>query len=208
MQKHFCICLICKLPGFREHRLCRHCARELRHLQQPVIREADGFVIRSLFPWRVNDKRCFTDLVYSLKGIDDANAWFELSVWMADHFRRDPKGLPQKPIIIPIPGRAPNHAMGLAKAVGRVVGGDVVDALVPVKKRSQKTLDKSQRRQVEFVLRSGHLCTDYNTVIIVDDVITTGATAEAAFKALHRPKNCEVWCLMDRRPCGDLGALL
>ncbi len=205
MIAKFNVCLICKLPGFREHHLCRHCALELRSLQSPVVRQVEGLVARSLFSWREGGARGLADLVYALKGRDDAHSWFELAVWMVDRFERAPTG---PAVFVPVPGAEPNHALGLARALARVVGADVMSALLPVKKRSQKALTKSERRTIEFGSRGARLCSDYNTVLIVDDVITTGATAEAAFRALDRPENCEVWCLLDRRPCGAPNALL
>lgn len=206
MQKKFSICLICKLPGFRENPLCRHCAIELSELQGPVERSGDGLISRSLFGWRPGAQRCFPDLIYALKGTDDPHPWFELAVWMVDRF--DKRQVEPPIAIVPIPGTPPNHALGLARALARVIGGKVADVLLPVHRRAQKGLSKGERRAIEFQQRGIGLCRLYRAVLIVDDVITTGATAEAAFQALGRPENCEVWCLMDRRPCGVSDALL
>src|SRR5262245_21896219 len=82
MLHNFHVCPICKLPGFREQRLCRHCAIELKALQSPVIRSDPKFTIRSLFAWDQKTPKAVADLVYALKGVEDSQAWLELALWM------------------------------------------------------------------------------------------------------------------------------
>lgn len=196
-RMRFQICLICKQPGLRDYNLCAFCSDQLRTLRAPVMRTLDGYVTRGLFAWPPGGKQAFVDLTYSLKGREDPQTWSEMAIWMAECFPGDRR----EALVVPVPGSGRNHAAGLARALAEVLGGEYRDLFQPVKKRSQKDLSRKDRRQVIFELKREVLCTDYNTVLIVDDVITTGATAEAAFRALGRPRNCEVWCLMDRRPC-------
>jgi len=82
---------------------------------------------------------------------------------------------------------------------------------------SQKALSAGERRQRRFVLRKDfHAeairheheqderagpsieCYAQKTVVFVDDVITTGSTAMAAYIALGDPENFEVWTLAHR----------
>lgn len=104
-------------------------------------------------------------------------------------------------MFVPVPGPRPNHALGLAAALGRVLGHPVADVLAKCHSGRQKARSREGRAGIRFEFKGATLCTDYRSVVIVDDVVTTGATATAAHDALLGPKNCEVWCLMDRRPC-------
>jgi predicted amidophosphoribosyltransferase len=67
----------------------------------------------------------------------------------------------------------------------------------------QRRRNKKQRREREF--RSlENISGERNPWVFVDDVFTTGATALAAWKALDRPEDFQVWTLIYRQSLEDI----
>lgn len=99
--------------------------------------------------------------------------------------------------LIPIPlyyksegGRGYNQADILAKVISRKTGIPVCENLLQkvMETKQQKDLDKTERRknlENAFVVLPEHRALiDGKTVILIDDIYTTGATADAASKVL------------------------
>jgi len=129
--------------------------------------------------------------------------------WMA---RAGAEGLAEADIVIPTPlhwtrllERRFNQSAWLAEAVAKAAGKPMlVDALVRRRRRkSQGGLTASQRRRnVEGVFRVAPQGAFWaanriegRIVVLIDDVFTTGATAEACVKALLRAKAAKVHVL-------------
>lgn len=83
---NFHICPICRKPSFREQKLCRPCARRLHSHCRLTIRREQLFTVKSLFSWDEDSPQGLTDLIYGLKGAEDAQAWLELALWMVQKF--------------------------------------------------------------------------------------------------------------------------
>lgn len=196
----FAACPICKTLVPRRGILCEVCRPQLWLLREPIVREEQGFLIRSLFSWREDGPAVFDRLLRSLKGQSHQAYWSEFGVWMANSFAQRPGPLRA---LVPVPSQRP-HALGFARGIQLWTDWRLSPnaLLLPEGRRWQKGLSREQRQAVQFKSGAG-LCTDYKAVLIIDDVVTTGATLRAAYHALGRPSNCEAWCLMDRRPCGS-----
>ncbi len=193
------VCLICKTPWPRGGRIpCDYCLSGLLALREPYTRVESAYSIHSLFAWRRESPPGLAWLVRSLKRQTEILPWRELAACLVENFAP-----PANAVLVPIPSLGPNHALGLARALGHWSGLPVAEALAAsVKTRSQKRRSRIDRQSITFERADWAFCSKFRTVVIVDDIVTTGSTVRAGYHTLGRPEKCEVWCLLDRRPCG------
>lgn len=105
--------------------------------------------------------------------------------------------------VLVYPSKGPeDHASAWARALGQILGYPTSPLLL-VDPQKQARLTRPQRFNRRF---SASLAG--KSVILVDDILTTGATAKAAFVALNRPENFTIWTLFYRpllSPSGSFG---
>ena len=174
-------CRVCSIPlqaAAPDEPVCGTCLRE-----RPDYNRA-----RAVFVYNDASK----SLLLKLKHGDRTDAAVHLARWMQ---RAGADVLETCDIIVPVPlhrwrllWRSYNQSALLANALGRIARKKVVaDALVRIKPTpSQGRLDrKSRQRNVAraFAVRRGPAIAG-KRVLLVDDVLTSGATAEACTRAL------------------------
>lgn len=91
-----------------------------------------------------------------------------------------------------------DHAWFLAKALNFYYQGEFKDVLKKKDLSFQKRKSRFERSSLEL-LNQGILLTGQETIIFVDDVLTTGSTAKSAYKALGRPSKFFIFSLAWKR---------
>lgn len=187
------LCLCCEHALGEDARdgLCPSCAQALERLsQQQEAREAEGggelpkglAYVHAAFPYEGQVRT----LIHRLKYESVRAAGVPLARQMVFL----PSG--EEEIIVPVPTdkrrrrkRGFNQATLLARHIGQALGMEVFTALERVDSRRPQTgLDAAQRRtNIAGCMISGDAVRG-KRVLLVDDVYTTGATAQEATRAL------------------------
>lgn len=193
---------------------CERCWREFRsrasrgaRLRRPV----EDFAVFSPWLWSEENDVYLRPLIYSMKG-----GW---GPQLAENFAEDLSfaraSLPARPasfcVTLPPrkPGRERDHAWALADGFARLWRAPLWDGLQfdadPFEHLPQKRKTAAERRQRRF--RPCQPPPPAAAWTLVDDVVTSGATARAVYEALGRPSQFEVWALAARPPAAEIAAL-
>jgi ComF family protein len=112
--------------------------------------------------------------------------------------------LKQKPILVPIPitrntekKRGYNQSKTLAKHLAKKFDLELLDSLIRIKETKPQTgLSKKERRENvanAFFLNPSSIIP--KTILLVDDVLSSGATMNEAAKVLKSGGTTEIWAL-------------
>ncbi len=138
-----------------------------------------------LFDWHADDT--LKPVVHSLKGGGHPRAVKELVYFCCPSSGGAPIYYPQ--------GQKKDHAWNIAKAFSEIDGGEPV-GLEILSQRKQSLLARRARQARRF----RPLKKRSRTAFFVDDIVTTGATFQAAYRALGQPGKMTVWSLFYRNP--------
>jgi len=190
-------CLTCQIFLFRDSPLCDFCFERFskRVVNHGVITRRKPVFTQSLWSWRADNQELSRALIYGLKGRCEAKHWLKFAALLLQLSLPIPRGA----CLVPIPSKTgkPDHAFGLTQAFHQLTGWPIEEILKSNVETHQRELNKSQRSRIA-IQRIKNNRKRYSHYVLVDDVITSGATLHAAYRALGEPDSIHGLCLMDR----------
>lgn len=199
MKISFYSCLNCGSFQVQNHQLCWPCTNLLQPLQTKKIYYAQDLLILPLYVWPPGLSDTLSRLILNLK-IAPVTSWqYYAKQFCSSRYQN----LKQRPItfVTHKSHSGGKHAQNWAESFRQILGGHHYDALeFNELTQSQKSLSKISRSTRVFKKCVDISWPQESEIVFIDDVVTTGYTALAAYKALNQPRNFQVWCLAWRPP--------
>ena len=160
-----------------------------------MIRVQNGLTHIRLFDWHQENDFFIRRFLNSLK---KGAPFFVFDELIKELLHRiiSVRSLPLNYVIVPAPAEGPyvkDHAFYIANSLSALSGHTVKTLLSRVQKDGsqsrrwkQRLKNKTERKKVYFHLKEYYACKNY---IFVDDILTTGATAFAAYRVLRKPSS-------------------
>lgn len=178
--------------------LCSDCWAQLQsEIGSEWICDNLDFPCRYLWLWQ-GKKPLLQSVIYGLKGGGLRSASSRLASEMLWSWQ---DRIPREPwTLVPLPPSQPtptDHAKELAMALAHKLQWPIDLGLSRITKGKQRQKNIKHRQDISLNYRGG---SRPKRVILVDDVVTTGATAREALKALGHPPLKQLWVLSYRAP--------
>ena len=186
--------------------LCTGCLKKLKSCYlkpQHIMRMQSSFRHLRLIDWTSENDSFIRAVLMSLKG-SRRSLFFKV---LAKEFfiRLNSLSFLQREspfTLIPCPSRtsSKDHGFFWAEALGKEFHLPVQKALNPaVFDAGQKSKRLSLRGERKFLLTKDDSQLKNKNLVFVDDVVTSGATAKAAYLALDKPKLFMIWSIFWRK---------
>lgn len=203
-------CLYCGSLFPHSDGLCDSCSKNLWQGTFPdelYHQETSNLSVHSLFEWVPGLQEVLSHLVWALKGTEGKELWLS---YAEEFWRRYlisvPEKQPRKMLFIPSPSKSGevDHAVLFAEALSAFSASSVCRCLRRSDSCSQKKKTRAQRLRIQMEWAENYTWTRFKEgsaecrIVFVDDVLTTGATARAAWNALGKPRDFAVWTLAQR----------
>lgn len=194
--------------------VCGVCEHALLSKARPAISLGERWTHRYLFDWVPGEDDVLSNLILALKGAGSSRAWERWAdIFLQKHAEHLPRVTDLVFVVAPhVDPDAPDHsaffARGLARRLGLTVSGR---PLLKGSGRLTRKLSKSERfRRKDLVKNADYRRSGGKRFVLIDDVLTTGATARAVRQALGAPALFEVWSLAARgtSSCGALSGVI
>jgi len=192
-------CVICGVEKDVQERLCKRCGQKLGALEHGQT-QAKGYTAYCAYDYKDEARR----LVRNFKFHDGRY----LAAFMARQMAKGLEGQYSCITYVPLHVKRRKHrgydqAQLLAKQVANIAGVPFSDALV--RTRNTKTQTKLDAQQRQRNMSGAFECTQKvsGRVVLIDDVLTTGATAAECAKMLLENGAEEVQIVAFARATGD-----
>lgn len=193
-------CLNCGHLSVLDSGFCSFCDTEIFFQSRQEAPRFEPFLCRSLYKWQACSSELFSLWVRDLKEAPQ-RVWNHLAAEFWIRLQINEK-TPSAGNLVSLQSRDPrrDHAQKWGRALQRVSGLRHQPILRHKDQNttSQKSKSRAERGLTELVCTEKYSSFLEDQIIFVDDVLTTGSTARAAYEILGRPKKFEVWTVLDR----------
>lgn len=193
-------CICCGNPVFKRQVQCHRCLQitlaEIQFDEDPTPR------VWGQFPLLVLGSYQSENLAFWVKALKGAQRKIDYSrvadLWLQR--RALAQSMAGEEVwVVPAPCRrrqGHDHAFYLGEAVAQKMGWHLAYEWPPPSEEAlaQKRLSKKDRAKKKWRWQGEKPCS-HHRIIFVDDVLTTGSTAEGVWKALGEPPIFEIWCM-------------